>query len=131
MELKDYQKLAGETGIVKYEVVINQMDDEPKIEKKKCLVLADTKAMIALVVEDDPEVVVLVGVGKRPESVCLADHLGYPNIWRGEIDDSIHCEMYASLDDETAIDMMKNTILLDIDRDLTECEVLKHLTNRL
>lgn len=131
MELKDYQKLAGDTGIVKYEVVIDQTESEPKVYKSKCLVLADTKAMIALAVEDDPETIVCVGVGIQPENVCLADHLGYPNIWKGEIDDSIHCEMYASLDDETAIDMMKNTILLDIDRDLTECEVLKHLTNRL
>lgn len=131
MELKDYQKLAGNTDIVKYEVVIDRNEGKPKMEKKSCLVIADTKAMIALVVEDDPDVIVNVGVGKSPYNVCLADHLGYPHVWKGEIDDAIHCELYATLDDETAIDMMKNTIMLDIEKDMTDCEELRDLTCKL
>ena len=131
MELKDYQKLAGNTDIVKYEVVIDQTESEPKIYKSKCLVLADTKAMIALVTEDDPEVVICVGVGNRPENVCLADKLGYPHVWRSDIDDHFRCEMYATFDEETAIDMMKHTILLEIEREITGYDISRDLVNKL
>lgn len=131
MELKDYQQLAGNENIIKYELVINQREDTSEVKKKKCLVLADTKAMIALVVEDDPEVIINVGIGSDPRSICLSDKLGYPNVWRGEIDDSIHCEMFASFDEETAIDMIKNTILLEIDNKMIDYEVLKKMVRDL
>lgn len=131
MKLEDYQKLTGNTDIVKYEVIIDKGEEELKFEKKKCMVLADTHAMIALVVEDEPDVIVNVGVGKSPYNFCLSDQLGYPHIWKSELNETIHCDLYATLDEETAIDMMKNAILLEIAKDLTEYEVLRDLTCKL
>lgn len=131
MELKNYQSLTGNTDIVKYEVVIDKTNEETRVYKNKCLVLADTKAMIALAVEDDPETIVCVGVGIQPENVCLVDKIGYPHAWESELDGYLHCEMYTTFDEETTIDMIKNTIMLELEKEITDREELRNLTSKL
>lgn len=131
MELKDYQKLTGNKSIVKYEMVVNRSEKEVEVKKSNCLVLASTDSIIALVAEDEPDVIVTIGIGNSPNNVCLSNQLGYPNIWNDETDGNFHCELFASLDEETAVDMMKNSIMIEIERDLSICKTFMDLTSKV
>lgn len=110
MELKDYQELTGNTGVTKYKITLYIDDKKQVVNKNKCLVLANTKEMMAVVSEDDPSVIELIGFEHSARTVCMANKLCYPNTWISRIDKAIRCEMFSTFDEETSIDMMKGSM---------------------
>ena len=110
MQLKNYQELTGNTGVTKYEVILYIDDKKQVVNKSKCLVLANTKEMMALVSEDDPEVIEIIGFEHNARTVCVANKLCDPNVWISRIDRAIRCEMFSTFDEETSIDMMRGSM---------------------
>lgn len=110
MELKNYQELTGNTGVTKYEVILYIDDKKQVVNKSKCLVLANTKEMMAVVSEDDPEVIEIIGFEHSARTVCVANKLCDPNVWISRIDRAIRCEMFSTFDEETSIDMMRGSM---------------------
>lgn len=110
MELKNYQELTGNTGVTKYEIILYIDDKKQVVNKSKCLVLANTKEMMAVASEDDPDVIELIGLGNSAKTVCMANKLCYPNVWISRIDKTIRCEMFSTFDEETSIDMMQGSM---------------------
>lgn len=110
MELKDYQELTGNTGVTKYEVILYIDDKKQVANKSKCLVLANTKEMMAVVSEDDPDVIEIIGLEHSAKTVCMANKLCYPNVWISRFDKAIRCEMFSTFDEETSIDMMRGSM---------------------
>ena len=70
MQLRKYQELTGNTGVTKYEVILYIDDKKQVVNKSKCLVLANTKEMMAVVSEDDPEVIEIIGKNCPGRSSC-------------------------------------------------------------
>lgn len=110
MELKNYQELTGNTGVTKYEVILYIDDKKQVVNKSKCLVLANTKEMMAVVSEDDPDMIEVIGLGCIARTVCMANKLCNPNVWISRTDKSIRCEMFSTFDEETSIDMMRGSM---------------------
>lgn len=110
MELKNYQELIGNTGVTKYEVILYIDDKKQVVNKSKCLILANTKEMMAVASEDDPDVIELIGLGNSAKTVCMANKLCYPNVWISRTDETIRCEMFSTFDEETSIDMMQGSM---------------------
>ena len=109
MELKNYQEL-GNTGVTKYEVILYIDDKKQVVNKSKCLILANTKEMMAVASEDDPDVIELIGLGNSAKTVCMVNKLCYPNVWISRTDKTIRCEMFSTFDEETSIDMMRGSM---------------------
>lgn len=110
MELKKYQELTGNTGVTKYEVILYIDNKKQVVNKSKCLVLANTKEMMAIVSEDDPDVIELIGIKHSARTVCMVNKLCYPNVWISQNDNTIRCEMFSTFDEETSIDMMRGSM---------------------